>query len=216
MNLYAMLFIAYGLTPIKVPKNYDISQLGLSEKAVRRIILKEIDIDVLNRLLGHEHFPKLCFLIRSYFDNTIANGIMGRNALIDFATESLKDIIPTNPEQRIEIKKEVNFLNASKLSQNEADIEKIKAVFMGILRDIKSNIADNQPTGAIMTTEILQELFTMLPNVPLSELTIDDIAEVVLTYTQTIVPLDENDSALSKYLIKKLIESLSENNDSHT
>jgi len=31
-----------GLTPIKVPKSYDISQLGLSEKAVRRIILKEI------------------------------------------------------------------------------------------------------------------------------------------------------------------------------
>ena len=61
-----------GLTPIKVPKIYDISQLRLSEKAVRRIILKEIDIDVLNRLLVHEHFPKLCFLIRSYFDNTTA------------------------------------------------------------------------------------------------------------------------------------------------
>lgn len=129
-----------GLTPIKVPKNYDISQLGLSEKAVRRIILKEIDIDVLNRLLDHEHFPKLCFLIRSYFDNTTANGIMGRNALIDFATESLKDIITTHPEQRMEIKKEVNFWNASKLSQNEADIEKIKTVFMGILRDIKSSV----------------------------------------------------------------------------
>ena len=203
-----------GLTPIKVPKSYDISQLGLSETAVRRIILKEIDIDVLNRLLGHEHFPKLCFLIRNYFDNTTANGIMGRNALIDFATESLKDIITTNPEQRMEIKKEVNFLNALKLSQNEADIEKIKAVFMGMLRDIKSDIADNEPTGAIMTAEVLQELFATLPNVPRSELTVDDIAEVVLTYAQAIVPLDENDSALSKYLIKKLIESVSQNNDS--
>lgn len=85
---------------------------------------------------------------------------------------------------------------------------------MGILRDIKSDIADNQPTGATMTTEVLQELFTMLPNVPRSELTVDDIAEVVLTYAQAIVPLDENDSALSKYLIKKLIESVSQNNDS--
>lgn len=204
-----------GLTPIKVPKSYDISQLGLSEKSVRRIILKEIDIDILNRLLEHEHFPKLCFLMRSYFDNTTANGIMGRNALIDFATESLKDIITTNPEQRMEIKKEVNFWNTSKLSQNEADIEKIKTVFMGILRDIKSNIADNQPTGAIMTTEIAQELFSMLPNIPRSEITVDDIAEVVLTYIQAIAPLDKNDSELSKYLIKKLIESLSENNDSH-
>ena len=169
-----------GLTPIKVPKSYDISQLGLSEKAVRRIILKEIDIDVLNRLLEHEHFPKLCFLIRSYFDNTIANGIMGRNALIDFATESLKDII-----------------------------------LMGILRDIKSDITDNQPTGATMTTEVVQELFTMLPNVPRSELTVEHIADVLLAYIQAIVPLDEKDSELSKYLIKKLIESLSQNNDEH-
>lgn len=69
---------------------------------------------------------------------------------------------------------------------------------MGILREIKSDIAANQPTGAIITTEISQELFSMLPNVPRSELTVDDIAEVIVTYIQAVVPLDENDSALLK------------------
>ncbi len=51
------------LTPISVPKSYDISQLGLSEEVIRRLILKTIDPDVLNRLLEeHDQFPKtLCF-----------------------------------------------------------------------------------------------------------------------------------------------------------
>lgn len=91
------------------------------------------------------------------------------------------------------------FLNASKLSQNEAAIEKIKTIFMGILRDVKSDMAGNQPTGAIMTAEISQELFSLLPNVPRSELTVDDIAEVIVTYIQAVVPLDENDSTLPLY-----------------
>ena len=46
-----------GLTPISVPKSYDISQLGLSEEVIRRLILKTIDPDILNRLLEHEQFP---------------------------------------------------------------------------------------------------------------------------------------------------------------
>ena len=47
------------LTPISVPKSYDVSQLGLSEEVIRRLILKTIDPDILNQLLEHEQFPKL-------------------------------------------------------------------------------------------------------------------------------------------------------------
>ena len=55
------------LTPISVPKSYDISQLGLSEEVIRRLILKTIDPDVLNRLLEHDQFPKLCALMKKLF-----------------------------------------------------------------------------------------------------------------------------------------------------
>ena len=74
------------LTPISVPKSYVISQLGLSEEAVKRLITKKIDASVLNRLLEHKDFPKLCVLMKNYFDNTVASGIMARNQVIDFAT----------------------------------------------------------------------------------------------------------------------------------
>lgn len=85
------------LTLIRVTKSYDISQLGLSEEVIRRLILKTIDPDVLNRLLEHDQFPKLCALIKNYFSNTVANGIMARNQVIDLATNPLSELMSADP-----------------------------------------------------------------------------------------------------------------------
>ena len=82
-----------GITQITSPKSYDISELGLSEEAVTKLITRRIDVDILNRLLEHEHFPKLCIMIRNYFDDTIAEGIMARNKMIDFAVDQLPECI---------------------------------------------------------------------------------------------------------------------------
>lgn len=52
-----------GLTPVSTPKSYEISQLGLSEEVVRRLITGKIDPQILNRLAEHALFPKLCAMI---------------------------------------------------------------------------------------------------------------------------------------------------------
>ena len=129
-----------GITQITSPKSYDISELGLSEEAVTRLITTRIDVDILNRLLEHEHFPKLCIMIRNYFDDTIAEGIMARNKVIDLAVDQLTDLMTAKPSKRKEIIKDKQFLSSQKIGANEADIEKIKIQFMAILRDIKSGI----------------------------------------------------------------------------
>ena len=74
-----------GITQITTPKSYDVSELGLSEKTVKRLITGRIDIDILNRLLEHDHFPRLCIMIRNFFDDAIAEGVTARNQVIDFA-----------------------------------------------------------------------------------------------------------------------------------
>lgn len=135
-----------GITQITSPKSYDISELGLSEEAVTRLITTRIDVDILNRLLEHENFPKLCIMIRNYFDDTIAEGIMARNKVIDFAVDQLTDLMTAEPSKRKEIIKDKQFLSSQKLGANEADIEKIKIQFMAILRDIKSGIQKQEPT----------------------------------------------------------------------
>ena len=159
-----------GITQITSPKSYDISELGLSEEAVTRLITRRIDVDILNRLLEHECFPKLCIMIRNYFDDTIAEGIMARNKVIDFAVDQLTDLMTAEPSKRKEIIKDKQFLSSHKLGANEADIEKIKIQFMAILPDKPaSDITSTDLANAVayymgQTTDLNDEGLAMVQN----------------------------------------------------
>lgn len=195
-----------GLTPISIPKSYDISQLGLSEEAVRRLITKKIDVSVLNRLLEHKDFPKLCALMKNYFDNTVANSIMARNQIIDLATEPLAELLSTEPSKRTEIIKDISFLNSAKIQSNEADVEKIKNILMKIIREIKEDVTAQQPTGAIATAEAVKGIHAALPDKSQSELTIDEVSVAVAAYVEKVIPMDESTSALLQQLTKQMLE----------
>lgn len=201
------------LTPISVPKSYDISQLGLSEEVIRRLILKTIDPDILNRLLEHEQFPKLCTLIKNYFNNTITNGIMARNQIIDLATEPLAELMSTEPSKRAELIKDISFLNSTKIQSNEADVEKIKNILMKIIREIKEDVIAQQPTGAIATAEAVKGIRDSLLDKPQSELTTDDVSAAMATYVGKVIPMDESTSALLQQLTKQMLELSTENKE---
>ena len=194
------------LTPISVPKSYDISQLGLSEEVIRRLILKMIDPDVLNRLLEHDQFPKLCALMKNYFSNTVANGIMARNQIIDLATDPLAELMSADPSKRTEMIKGLSFLNSSKIQINEADIEKIKNILMKNIRDVKENMAEEQPSGAVATAEAVKGIRAALPDKPQSELTADDVSTAITAYIGTMITMDENTSELFQQLAKQVLE----------
>ena len=94
-----------GLSTVSVRKSYDISELGLSEGAVRGLVTGAVDVQILNRLLEHRNFPKLIDLIRIYFQDTAAKGITARNQLIEIATASLpayrdSNGFPVRPDER--------------------------------------------------------------------------------------------------------------------
>lgn len=201
-----------GLTQITTPKSYDISQLSLSEKAVRRLMFGTIDQDILNRLMEHDLFPTLCKYIRYYFDDTIANGIMGRNEIIDLATGSLTDLAKEYPSKKAEISEEKNYLKSQKIGTNEADIEKIKNIFMQLLRDIKGTINVPQSTGAIATAEAVQGIRDALPEKPDSDLTADDVSDAIADYVGRILPMDSDISDLLKQLAKQMPEQSISNN----
>lgn len=199
------------LTPVSVPKSYDISQLGLSEEVIRRLILKTIDPNILNRLLEHKDFPKLCALIKNYFSDAVANSIAARNQIIDFAAEPLAELMSVDSSKRAEILKDLSFLNSAKIQSNEADIEKIKNILIKILRDIKENMAEHQPVGAVATTEAVKSIRAALADKPQSELTADDVSAAIAAYVGTVVPMDENSSQLLQQLANKMLELPLEN-----
>ena len=202
-----------GITQITSPKSYDISELGLSEEAVTRLITRRIDVDILNRLLDHENFPKLCIMIRNYFDDTISEGIMARNKVINLAVDQLTDLMTAEPSKRKEIIKDKQFLSSQKLGANEADIEKIKIQFMAILRDVKSGIQKKEPTKTVATAEAVQMIRDALPDKPASDITSTDVANAVAFYMGQTTNLTDEGLAMVQNLAKYICNnSVSEKN----
>ena len=197
-----------GLSNISVRKNYEISELGLSEGAVRGLVTGAVDVEILNRLLEHKSFPKLMNLIRIYFQDTAAKGIMARNQLIEMVTASLSDLMKEHPEQRVEVRQDLQFLNAQKLGEHEAEIEKIKNVFLAILRDIKKDIDHGEQPGEAVTAAMFLAMRDALAEQKQNPLSIDDVAAMVAGQIGQLAPMDEETADLFKQLAKKMMKGI--------
>lgn len=194
-----------GLSTVSVRKNYDITELGLSEGAVRGLVTGTVDVQILNRLLEHRNFPKLIDLIRIYFQDTAARGITARNQLIEIATASLSDLMKEHPEHRA-AKQDLQFLNAQKMGEHEAEIEKIKNVFLAILRDIKKDMESGEQPGEAVTAAIFQTMQNTLTEQKQSQLSIDEVTAMVAGQIGQFAPMDEEAADLFQKLAKKMIE----------
>lgn len=124
-----------------------------------------------------------------------------------YCSTPLVELMSAEPSKRAEIIKDMSFLNSTKIQNNEADVEKIKNILMKIIREIKEDVTVQQPTGAIATAEAVNAIRDSLPDKPQSELTIDDVSTAVATYVGTMLPMDENTSALLQQLAKQMLET---------
>ena len=194
-----------GLTTVSVPKSYDISELGLSDEAVKGLVTGAIDVEILNRLLEHKSFPRLIHLIRVYFQDTAARGIMARNQLIEMATASLSDLMKGHPEHRAEAKQDLQFLNAQKLGEHEAELEKIKNVFLAILRDIKKDMDSGEQPGEVATAAMLQTMRAALAGQQREPPSMDDVAAMIAGQIGQFVPMDEETTKQFRQFAKKMM-----------
>ena len=195
-----------GLTTVSVPKSYDISELGLSEGAVKGLVTGVVDVEILNRLMEHKNFPRLLELIQIYFADTAAIGIMSRNEILDMATASLSDFMKEHPEHRGEARKDARFINAQKVGAHEADIEKIKNLFISILRDIKADIDNGVKPGETITAEMLQGIKAALPDKPPEQITMDDVAAATTAQLGKMTPMSEAAAGMFQSLLKMMME----------
>ncbi len=196
-----------GLTTIKEPKNHDISELGLSNGAVKAILSGNIDMDVLNCLIEHERFPYLLYLIKSYFSDSIAAGIVSRNEIIDLAAAELSDFYKKTDKS--EIKKDIKALKSQKIGQHEAESEKIKNTFLTILRDIKKSISSGTKTDSV-TSEQFRQIKDELKDKPASEVTVDTIAGAVTGMLGQVAQVDDEKLEKLQGSVKELLEVLGE------
>lgn len=195
-----------GLSTVSVRKSYDISELGLSEGAVRGIMTGTVDVQILNRLLEHRNFPKLIDLIRIYFQDTVVKGIIARNQLIEIATVSLSDLMKEHAEHRKEARQDLQLLNVQKMEEHNAEIEKIKSVFLAILRDIKKDINNGEQPGETVTAAMFQTMRDALAERKQNTISIDDVTAMIAGQIEQLTPMDEETAGLFQKLAKKVME----------
>ena len=188
-----------GLTSVRDRKNYDISELGLSDSAVVPLLKGKFDAQTLNSLLEHKKFPNLIRLIKIYFEDTHVAGIKGRNEIIDMAVMSLEDF-------KEETQGDINLLKSQKLSDHEADIEKIKNNFMSILRNIKQDMESGEPTGKTATADMIRKIQAELADKLPKDITEEDVADAVVAAVGQSHTLDEKTAKIFRGLALKLLK----------
>ena len=148
-----------GQTAFPERRNYDIEELGLSYKAAMALYTREVDTDVVNRILESPQFPEITRMIARYFKDSNAEGPAGLNAMWDTMQQMIGTLDTShlaNPQEGTEAATQI--LGMMKVAPHERDVEVIQSSLMTMLRDIKAGIQTQMPTTELATKQITQSM----------------------------------------------------------
>lgn len=204
-----------GLTNVKFKKNVELSELGLSNKALYTLLSGNVNVSILSRIIEHPRFVTLLNTADAYFTDAHKEGIQSRNDVINLATASIKDFIKDHPEKGKEARLDIRQLNAEKIGGDEADLNKLRNVFMSMLKDIKEDYG-NEPKDISQTEfqEMLSSIKAQSDEIQ-NERTIteDDMANIVTSMLtgSGIWDFDEEETIMFYDLFKHILERMSTN-----
>ena len=206
-----------GLTNVKFKKNVELSELGLSNKALFALLSGSVDGALLSRIIEHPHFVTLLDTADAYFKDAHKAGIQSRNDVINLATASLKDFMKEHPENRMEISHDIRQLNAEKIGGDEADLNKLRNIFMSILKDIKADYGNApQDIEQMEFQKMLAEIKSQSHAVQLERaITEADMANIVTSMLSGsgMADLDETETLMFYELFKHILERISSNSN---
>ena len=195
-----------GRTTIRSQRNYDVSSLQLTEKAVRKIISGQLDMQVLNLLIENERFPYLLNMIRFYFDSSITEGVMTTNRIMDRATDSLMQFKYKPNINQAELMRDMSIIQMQKVNPGEGEKEKIRALFMAILKDISKELPEEKLPVPTVDHDMLHEIQKAIEKVPRDKLNEDVIIELIIRQLEVQGEMDIETRAATRNFIKKYIE----------
>ena len=196
-----------GQTDFPERRNYDIEELGLSYKSAMALYTREVDTDVVNRILENPQFPAITRMIARHFKDDVAESLAGQNAMWD-ALQQLTGTLDAsrlaNPQEGVEAT--VQILDMMKASPHEKDIEMIQTALMDMLRDIKAGIQTRTPTTELATKQITQTMMQSMVKgenaVPaVQRITLEQLAGAYSTLPGATPELGEQFSILIKDFI---------------
>ena len=136
-------------------KNVELSELGLSNQALFRILSGKVNSQILSMRIENKNFP-LRFLdyAQTYFEDANAPAFQSRNAMIDFGIDALKDYVRGTPEARREATHDINRMNAEKITASEVSMIRLRDIMMSIMLEQVKEIRNERP----VTTEDMSNI----------------------------------------------------------
>ena len=96
-------------------------------------------------------------------------------------------------------------MNAQKMGEHEAEIEKIKNMFLSILRDIKRDIDSGKQPGETVTAAMFQTMRDTLAERKQEPLSMDDVTAMIAGQIGQLLPMDEETTKQFQALAKKMM-----------
>ncbi|NBK19685.1 helix-turn-helix transcriptional regulator [Anaerotruncus sp. 1XD42-93] len=201
-----------GQTDFPERRNYDIGELGLSYKAAMALYTREVDTDVVNRILESPQFPEITRMIARYFKDSNAEGPAGLNAMWDTMQQMIGTLDTShlaNPQEGTEAATQI--LGMMKVAPHERDVEVIQSSLMTMLRDIKAGIQTQTPTTELATKQITQSMMQSMVKgenaVPaLQSISLEQLAGAYSTLPGTTPEMGGQFSELIKNFIRDFMD----------
>ncbi|MBR5224927.1 MAG: helix-turn-helix transcriptional regulator, partial [Clostridia bacterium] len=139
-----------GLSNIRERRSYAVSQLGLSEESVKRLVSRKIDPDSLNLFLGNDRFVAITQLAKTYLLQRTLDGMLGMNAIMDYAIEGMKNASVTDPEAKRERVRHIAALQGVKSQGSNAGRDQMEHLFSQMLTEMEKtmDVRSNRQTTA--------------------------------------------------------------------
>ena len=201
-----------GQTDFPERRNYDIEELGLSYKAAMVLYTRDVDTDVVNRILENPQFPEITRMISRYFKDTLAEAFAVQNAMWDTMQQMIGTLDTSHlasPQEGMEAAEQI--LGMMKSSPHEKDVDAIQSALMAMLRDIKTGIQTQMPTTELATKQITQSMMQGMTKgenatPALQSITLEQLAGAYSTLPGATPELGTQFSELIKNFIKDFID----------
>ena len=161
---------------------------------------------ILNLMIENDRFPYMLNMIRLYFDSSITEGVMTTNRIMDRATDALMQFKYKPNINQAELMRDMSIIQMQKVNPGEGEKEKIRALFMAILKDISKELPEEKLPVPTVDHDMLHEIQKAIEKVPRDKLNEDVIIELIIRQLEVQGEMDIETRAATRNFIKKYTE----------
>ncbi len=196
-----------GETDIPDRKQYEITELGLSVEAAKNLYLAKACPEVVSGLLESQRFAELTYLLKRYFEGTLAEGYTAQNQLFVTLAETLAG---EKTKPALEAAREIN---RNRIPVYQADLTQIQNHFLSAVTEVKKEYTVNFSAAKAMTREITENMFAELTKgeaLPQVKITPESFADAVTAQVAGMDGVDPAALAQFRNALQTLGEALTQ------